>query len=373
MSHRLTLGLPNMHQEAGERRAFLPDFVRKAAKRGYHIVLEHGYGAGMGLTADDYCRAAPDVRFAPLEDVYAQDIVLVLRYPGDHELHLMRPGATLISMVHYPTRPMRVERLRDLGLEAISLDSVVDDRGQRLIENLRAVGWNGMREAMRVLRDRYPAPGFDSPARPPIQVTLLGAGAVGGHVMRAAPFYGDPALRAEMLAAGAPGVMLTVVDYDITPHEPIMRDLLAETDLLVDATQRPDPSTPVIPNDWIAVMPDHAVLLDLSVDPYHCDDDEPIVKGIEGIPQGNLDQYVFMPDDPAWDTLPECVNALHRRAAVSCYSWPGVYPQDCMQIYGDQISPLLRTIQRAGGVANIDPAGRFFARATSRAMLSRLP
>ncbi len=32
MSHRLTLGLPNMHQEAGERRAFLPDFVRKAAK-----------------------------------------------------------------------------------------------------------------------------------------------------------------------------------------------------------------------------------------------------------------------------------------------------------------------------------------------------
>lgn len=373
MPEPLSLGLPQMHKEAGERRAFLPAFVRKAAQHGYRLVLEHGYGGGMGLSESDYRHAAPGAQFAPCEEAYQQDIVLVLRYPEDDELRLMRPGATLISMVHYPTRPQRVERLRDLGLEAISLDSVVDDRGRRLVENLHAVGWNGMREAMRVLRGQFPAPGFDSPDRPPIRVTLLGAGAVGGHVMRAAPYYGDPVLRSEMVAAGAPGVMLTVVDYDLTPYGEIMLDLLARTDVLVDATQRPDPSATVVPNEWIAVMPGHAVLLDLSVDPYHCDGDEPSVKGIEGIPQGNLDQYVFMPDDPAWDTLPECVHAAHRRAAVSCYSWPGVNPRACMQVYGSQISPLLRAIQRAGGVAHIDPEGRFFARAISRAMLSRLP
>jgi hypothetical protein len=50
-----------------------------------------------------------EVRFASLEEVYQQDIVLVLRYPGDEKVRWMRPGACLVSMLHYPTRPGRVE------------------------------------------------------------------------------------------------------------------------------------------------------------------------------------------------------------------------------------------------------------------------
>jgi alanine dehydrogenase len=42
------------------------------------------------------------------------------------------------------------------------------------------------------------------------------------------------------------------------------------------------------------------VILDLSVDPYDFTVSPPEVKGIEGIPEGNLDQYIFAPDDPAY-------------------------------------------------------------------------
>jgi alanine dehydrogenase len=369
--YSLNLGLPRMQNEPGEKRDFLPEFAAICAHRGIGVVLEHGYGSGMGFNEEDYLRLAPGITFADHATTMQQDYVLVLRCPKDDELRMMRTGACLISMLHFPTRPLRVLQLRKLGLEAISLDSLKDDSNRRMVENLRAVAWNGCRVAFGVLRAQYPSPGFDSPDRPPVHVTLMGAGAVGSHVVQAAIRYGDQALWKEFASRGIPGVQVTVIDYDTTTQESLMRDILGRTDLLIDATQRPDPSVYVIPNPWISWLPKHTVLLDLSVDPYDCTVTPPEVKGIEGIPHGNLDQYVFPPDDPAYSHLPTCVRTDERRTAVSCYSWPGIYPRESMQVYGRQILPILRTLLEVGGVAHIPSDGTFFKRAISRAMLSR--
>jgi alanine dehydrogenase len=371
MAPGINIGMARMHVEAGERRDFLPEFVALLEKNGARIILEDGYGSGMGYQAKDYRLAASSVRFASHEEVYQQDYVIVLRCPSNEDLQRLRPGACLISMLHYPTRPERRAFLRSLGIEAISLDSIKDDSGRRLVENLRSVAWNGMEIAFQTLHTLYPSPGFESPERAPIHVTLLGSGAVGTHVVQAAIRYADNNLWQDLASRGVPGVQVTVVDHDTTPFGKIMLPILARTDVLVDATQRPDPSRPVIPNGWIAYMPSHAVLLDLSVDPYICDGSEMIVKGIEGIPQGDLDQYIFRPDDPAYELVPECVKAKNRRFAVSCYSWPGIHPVECMRVYGRQLRPLLRTLIERGGTQNIEAHGRFFERALSRAMLSR--
>jgi alanine dehydrogenase len=371
MTSGISVGIARMHVEAGERRDFLPEFVAHLEKHGGEVVLEHSYGTGMGYQEKDYRLSAPGVRFASHEEVYQQDYVIVLRCPSDEDLKRLRPGACLISMLHYPTRPERRAFLHSLGIEAISLDSIKDDSGRRLVENLRSVAWNGMEIAFQTLQTIYPSPGFESPERPTIHVTLLGSGAVGTHVMQAAIRYADNKLWQDLASRGVPGVQVTVVDYDTTSFSKIMLPILARTDILVDATQRSNPSRPVIPNDWIGYMPSHTVLLDLSVDPYDCNGDELIVKGIEGIPQGNLDQYIFRPDDPAYERVPECVKAKNRRFAVSCYSWPGIHPVECMRVYGRQLRPLLRTLIEKGGTQNIEAHGRFFERAISRAMLTR--
>jgi alanine dehydrogenase len=365
------IGLPRMHKEPGERRDFLPNFIARLHNLGANLLLEYGYGAEMGFKASEYYSYAPSIQFASRADVYQQDYVLVLRSPSDDEIRSMRPGSCLISMLHYPTRPQRVELLRSLGLEAISLDSLSDDSGRRLVENLQAVAWNGIEAAFKTLRAIYPQPGFDDPLRPPIQVTLLGAGAVGAHVLQAAIRYGDEELRAKLAAAGVPGVQVTAVDYDFTGFEPLMTSLLKRTDILVDATQRPDPRQVVIPNRWLTHLPEHAVILDLSVDPYDCASEVLSLKGIEGIPQGNLDKYIFPPDDPIYNDLPPCANSTHRRHVVSCYSWPGIHPRQCMEVYGKQIQPIIRVLIEKGGLSNINPNGKYFERAIARAQLSR--
>jgi alanine dehydrogenase len=361
-----------MHLEPGEKRDFLPEFVKHLHHYGFEIFLEHGYGAGMGFHDRDYLDVAPTAHFITHDATFEKDIVIVLRYLGDNVFTKMQPGACLISMLHYPTRPRRVEFLKEMGLEAISLDSIKDDVGRRLIENLRSVAWNGVEIAFKVLKEHYPAPGLEDPNRLPIKVTVLGAGAVGMFAIQAAIRYGNEKTWRYMASIGATGVQVTAVDYDLTNHPTITQQILKYTDILVDATQRSDPTTPVVQNDWIGQMRKHAVLLDLSVDPYDCEPEIRSVKGIEGIPQGNLDQYIFTPDDPAYEKIPTCIQTIERRLAVSCYSWPGIYPKDCMEIYGKQLEPLMHEIAKRGGVKNINRNGSFFERAIGRALLSNL-
>lgn len=367
--HHLKFGLARMHYESGERRDFLPDFVARLQHSGADVLIEEGYGCGLGYSEQDYLKTGLRIQVGTAEDVFQQDYVLVLRCPKEGQIKQMKPGACLISMLHYPTRPKRVELLHTLGLEAVSLDTIKDDTGRRLVENLRSVAWNGIEAAFDVLEETYPEPGFESPERPPIQVTLLGAGAVGIQVVQAAARYGNTARHQRMADRNIPGVQVTTLEYDSTKHAKVMRPILETTDILVDATQRPDPTQPVVPNSWVGWMPPHSVLLDLSVDPYDCLVNPPYVKGIEGIPQGNLDQYKFSPDDPIYEKMPVCFDITHRRHAVSCYSWPGIYPNSCMEVYGKQILPILRIILERGGIQNVRPNGHYFERAISQARL----
>lgn len=371
MAEPITIGMARMHVEFGERRDFLPSFVARLMNRGAKVILEHGYGSGMGLTQEDYQSIAPGVQFAAHEEIFRQEYLLVLRCPIESELKLLKKGATLVSMLHYPTRPQRVELLRSLEVEAISLDSLKDDNGRRLVENLKSVAWNGLEVGFQVLRRTYPAPGMEGKDRRPIQATVMGVGAVGMHAVQAASRYGDLQLWDHLAHRGVPGVHVNAVDYDVVNNEQTMRDILSHTDILVDATQRPDTSKVVIPNKWIGWMPEHAVLVDLSVDPYNFEIDPPEVKGVEGIPQGNLDQYVFKPNDPAYELLPASVSTKNRRHAVSCYSWPGIHPKECMDLYGNQLRPIMRMLIEKGGVQNIRQKGFYFERAIARATLSR--
>lgn len=365
--HGLSFGFPRMHKEAEERRDFLPDLIDHVASRGCDVCVEAGIGSGMGLSDDDYTRCSARVRVVDNAAAFQQDIVLTLRCPELAELDKLRPGATLISMLHFPTRPRRVKRLLELGLQAISLDSIADDAGRRLVENMQAVAWNGVetgfdaleRTAPQLLRgDRV------------IRALVMGIGQVGKHAVEAATKYGRRQRAQALAARGAAGVEVCVLSRQLTADEAYMRAKLRETDILIDATQRSDPTRPLIVNAWLAELPEHAVVVDLVVDPYVLNVDPKTVRSIEGIPQGNLGQYLFAPDDPSWDlTVPAGVPSSERRTTATCYSWPGVHPRECMLHYGRQLAPLLDVIIRRGGAGELRSTADALERALARASL----
>ncbi len=365
-----TFGFPLMHLEQAERRCFLPPLMHALDRAGAAaIVVEDGYGEGMGVAVEDYLAASPKVKTGSYEDCFAQDVVVQVRCPPDASLRLMRMESILVAMLHYPTRPGRVAQLSELGIRCISLDSVTDDLGHRLVENMRGVAWYGVRAAFRELRAAHRR--FDSPARAPLRATLLGAGAVGGHVVRACTHYGDEDLHRRMVAHNVLGVEVTVLEHDTTWNENYMLSRLERSDLLVDATARRDMSAPVVPNEWLEALPQSAVVLDLAADPYDFSVDPPHVKGIEGVPEGTLDHYVFAPDDATYAQMDPRVDTSFRRTALSCYSWPGVEPLACMQVYSRQVAPFLEHLLKAPVESWDVEHGHFIERAVARAELGR--
>ena len=362
-----TIGFPRMMQEPGEKRVFLPMFIQYIAGLGVKVYIEEGYGSRSGYTFADYKRANPNVFMCTREQAFQKDVVMILRSPKPDEYSLVERGTILISMLHYPTRPKRIARLRELGINSISLDSIADDNNIRMVENMKAVAWNGLEAAFDWLEKQWP--GLVRPDGQPVNVLILGTGMVGKHAIEAATKLGNVERNNDHIAAGGPGALAVSVGRNIASNPETMKMLMEKADILVDSTQRRDPSKPVVPNSWIECLPKHAVIVDLAVDPYTLDADPPVVRGIEGIPQGNLNQYVFPADDPKWDSLvPESIPSQHRRTTVTSYSWPGVHPEACMTHYAQQLEPFMDVLFEKG-YDGLSPQGPYFERALYRATL----
>lgn len=356
-----------MMKESGEKRVFLPSFIQYLTRFGVEVFVEEGYGSRSGFTFADYRQANEAVRQCSREDVFQKDVVIVLRSPVLEEFNMLRPGACLISMLHFPTRPGRVDLLKRLGVNAISLDSIANDNNLRLVENMHAVAWNGLEAAFGVLELRWA--NLNKPNGQPINVLILGSGMVGKHAVEAATKLGNIERNTHHIKTGGNGAIASIIGRNVSGNAASVERLFREADIVVDATQRRDTSKPVIPNEWLAWLPPHAVVTDLAVDPYTLDTDPRVVRGVEGIPQGNLDKYIFSPDDPDWDkSVPPSVASQHRRAVVSCYSWPGIHPEACMWHYAQQLEPLMEPLLQKG-YEGLSENGSYFERAMYRATL----
>jgi len=366
MKDSIEIGFPRMRKEPGEKRVFPPDFIQMLT-RFAGVCLSEGYGSRLGYRFDDYRQGNPRVFQVEQKDAMQKDYVIMLRSPNEAEFKQLKRGACLVSMLHYPTRPERVRILNELGINSISLDSIIDDHNLRLVENMHAVAWNGLDTAFDLLEKRWP--GLQRGDGNPFKVLILGTGMVGKHAVEAATKLGNIERNFRQIENNGPGSIALSIGRNLTKNRPVMEALLREADVLVDATQRRDTSQPVIPNAWLAWLPEHAIVVDLAVDPYLLECVPAVVRGIEGIPQGNLDKYIFLPGDLDWDkTVPASISSEQRRITVSCYSWPGIHPVTCMEHYARQMTPLMEALLTKG-YDGLSWEGGYFERALYRARL----
>ncbi|WP_027623136.1 alanine dehydrogenase [Clostridium lundense] len=360
----INLGFPRMHKEQNEKRDFLPDFFARLKSENAQFFLEEGYGSAMGISHEEYLKANKNIKFVSNIECYKKDIIVVLRSPEFSEIDFMKDRSTLISMLHYPTRSTRVQKLKEKNIFGVSMDSLRNDFLERIVVNYNGTSGNGVEVAFKELSKTMK--NFYSKDRDTIKVTIIGMGMVGLYAAKAAGKYGSLELNKKMNEIGARGVIVNMLPRSITNDEKELIKILKETDILVDASTRDNPSNYIINNDLIKYLKSHAVILDLTADPYLVDINPIQVKAIEGIPTGTLDKPVIYPEDSIYNSIPEGVKKDNRRIVVSCNAWPGIKPKECMYLYGMQLFPIVQQIIRLDRKDFTNTSDDYFIRAVYR-------
>ena len=337
-----SIGFPRMHKEANEKRDFLPDFFNQLDTCNTEIFLEEGYGKDIGISADEYLKQNPNIKFTSNRECYEKDIIVVLRCPEIHELNYMKDGSTLVSMLHYPTRKSRVEYLKNRNIFGVSLDLIRNDLMDRMIVDYKGTAGNGIEIAFSQLYKEMS--NHKAFKQRPVQVGIIGMGMVGLMAAKASGKFGSRNCAEQFSSRDMNSVMVNMLPRNLTCSGRKMEGILKNIDILVDASNRSNPSEYIIKNEALRHMKDYAVILDLSADPYLSDVYPAQVKAIEGIPTGTLDKYIFGRDDEEYRYVPVGVSNVNRRAVVSCNAWPGIRPYECMKLYGIQMKPVMKRL-----------------------------
>jgi alanine dehydrogenase len=337
-----SIGLPTMHKEKSEVRAFLPSFAEALSQYDVDVFIEADYGQKMGYTPQDYVNENSRVTVASHEDVYQKDLVIVLKAPNLDEIDLMKKGAGLMSMLHYESRPALREKMLEKEIHCFSMDAIADDFNQRLVVSYEQTAWGGISTAIDEMEKRRND--FYAFHRGPYQIAIFGMGNLGLNAGKMCFEYFKDKFEKRNLQEMISGVVVSYIGKDSLKNKNDFRSLLTNVDLLIDATKRADFTKCAITNDLIGCLKDEAVILDLTADPYD-DTSEPLQgKAFEGIPYGTLDKFVFETDAIEYDLIPSSVATAFRRVVVSCNAWPGVVPEKSMKIYEEKLAPFVAVL-----------------------------
>ncbi len=341
-----SIGLPSIRKNKykSEKRAFMPSFVEMLKKYEVDVYLDEDYGSKMGYTFDDYKSLNDKVKVASHRKVYEQDLVIILKAPKIEELDLMNKNSILISMLHYDSEPVLLEKIKENQIMSFSMDSVVDDFGDRLIVTYEQTALGGVRIAINEMEKRRKD--FYSEKRNPYKIVIFGMGNLGINAGK----YCFKCLSKKINKQGNKEIQGAVINYlnsGSIKNKNEIRRLFATTDLLIDATKRIDFSKYIITNDLIGCLKEEAIILDLTADPYYENANPVQVKAFEGLPYGTLDKYVFEIDDSKYDEIPKMVRTDFRRVTISCNGWPGVFPKESMKVYEKQLEPFLNILLKS--------------------------
>jgi hypothetical protein len=224
-------------------------------------------------------------------------------------------------MIHPDTDMFGFSRLlKSKGIQPVALDKIVSSDGQRIVHAYEI----GARNAVRCVKQTWSK---DSVPR----VVILGTGRM-AHLC-AREFMSQMHCSAVTLAGRR-------------FFDGALSSGLRNADVLVDTIDRPyhELSSHLIPNEFVGLMPDDAIILDITCDCYQ---EVPArMKTIEGVPHGSPNQWLFPTDDLAYNKMPLFAKNAFRRTVISCVSFPAMTPEESMGHLEERLESVLPSVFR---------------------------
>jgi len=180
----LTIGVPKETADGEKRVATVPEVVEKLKKLGFAVLVESGAGDAATTSDDAYRAAGAEIVEGAAALWSGSDIIFKVRGPSEHEVGLLREGATLISFIWPAQNPDLLQQLADRKVTVLAIDALPRtlSRAQKmdaLTSQAGVAGYRAVIEAAnafgRFFNGQITAAGKVQPAK----VFIAGAGVAG--------------------------------------------------------------------------------------------------------------------------------------------------------------------------------------------------
>jgi alanine dehydrogenase len=254
----LTVGVPREVKTAEHRVAITPDGVRELERHGVEVHVQAGAGDDSSITDAEFAAAGATI-VPTAEDAWAQQLVVKVKEPQEHELALLRPDLTLFTYLHLAAYPGVAKALLAAGTTGIAYAGrLAPQMGAHYLE-----AHNGGRGVLM----------GGAPGVRPAKVVVLGAGNVGWNAAWIAA-----GMEAEVVLFDKNIDRLRFVDQinkgrilTLASNRGAVEREVAGADLVIGAVLVAGGRAPVVvSDDMVRGMKRGSVIVDVAVDQGGC-------------------------------------------------------------------------------------------------------
>jgi alanine dehydrogenase len=274
----MKVGVPTEIKTDEYRVAITPAGVRELVDRGHEVLIQHGAGAGSAIPDEEYVEQGASIVPDAAAVFAGSDMIVKVKEPQPGEVAMLEPRHTLFTYLHLAPDAELTRALMESGATCIAYETVTDARGKLplLAPMSEVAGKIATQAGAFMLEKPLGGRGLLLGGVPGVaagKVMVIGGGVVG--------------LTAAEIAIGM-GAETYVYDRSIDRLRELdfllnnrcstvfsttlsIERMLPEVDLVIGAVLVHGAKAPhVITRAQLALMKQHAVLVDVSIDQGGC-------------------------------------------------------------------------------------------------------
>ena len=274
----MLVGVPKEIKVLEHRVGLTPASVRELVHHGHRAIVEHGAGAGIGASDDDYARAGATIAASAAEVWAKAEMIVKVKEPQPAERAMLKPGQILFTYLHLAPDPEQTKDLVESGAICIAYETVTSPSGglPLLAPMSEVAGRMAVQAGAYYLEKAHGGKGIllgGVPGVEPARVVVLGGGTVGTHAitvalgMEADVWVIDRNVEALRRLWAQFGPALNTV---FSTRDAIERHV-ETADLVIGGVLVPGASAPkLVSRELVARLERGSVLVDVAIDQGGC-------------------------------------------------------------------------------------------------------